>query len=78
MHHLCRPAVEETNVALRDFVQERWKGVLPVISGPRLRQLRFNELIYRDLLNIEGLPGPEESPLSSGPYHPPGPYGPQE
>ncbi len=63
MHKIRRPPVEETNVALRDFVQERWKGIVPIVAGEQLRQMRFNELILRDLLNVDHLPGPRSSEL---------------
>jgi glycerol-3-phosphate dehydrogenase len=45
-HSLHKPPVEEINVALRDFLQERWKGLLPILWGSQLRQERFDELIY--------------------------------
>jgi glycerol-3-phosphate dehydrogenase len=55
-----------TNAALHDFLQERWKGVRPVLWGQQLRQERLNELIYLNVLNAGHLPGPEESRLSPG------------
>ncbi len=64
-HRLRQPEVTGSNVALRDFLQERWKGLLPVLDRQQIRQSRLNELIYRDVLNAEGLPGPAESRLGS-------------
>lgn len=61
-------SVEATNVALRDFLQERWKGVRPVLWGQQLRQERFNELVYLNVLSADHLPGPGESRLSPGMY----------
>ena len=61
-------SVGNTNVALRDFLQERWKGVRPVLWGQQLRQERLNELIYLNVLNAGHLPGPEGSRLSPGFY----------
>jgi len=61
-------SVEETNVALRDFLEERWKGVLPVLWGKQLHQERFNELIYINVLNVDHLPGPRASRLATQPY----------
>ena len=61
-------SVEETNVALRDFLEERWKGVLPVLWGKQLQQERFNELIYLNVLNIDTLPGPKSSRLAAQSY----------
>ena len=55
----------QTNDALRDFLQERWKGLLPILWGQQLRQERLDELIYLDLLNADHLPGHGPSPLAS-------------
>ena len=68
MHSLRHPPVSETNVSLRDFLQERWKGNLPILWGQQLRQARFNELIYVDVLNITSLPGERASELASPEY----------
>jgi glycerol-3-phosphate dehydrogenase len=62
------PTPFETNLALRDFLQERWKGVHPVLWGQQLRQERLNELIYLNVLNADHLPGPVESRLSPSSY----------
>jgi glycerol-3-phosphate dehydrogenase len=42
---------------LLEFLQERWKGQAAVLAGQQLRQARLNELIYRDVLNADHLPG---------------------
>ena len=62
------PRVEETNVALRDFLQERWKGLLPVLWGQQLLQERLDELIYQSVLNADHLPGPGASPIGPENY----------
>lgn len=62
------PSILQTNLALRDFLQERWKGILPVLWGQQLRQERLNELVYINVLNAERLPGPVESRLSPEMY----------
>ncbi len=49
-------AVTATNLALRDFLEERWRGLTPVLWGDQLRQERFDELIYLGLLGIDQLP----------------------
>ncbi len=77
LHSLRKPGVEESNVALRDFLQERWKGLLPILWGQQLRQERLNELIYVSLLNAEGLPGPAQSRLAAELYDPPDTAAPQ-
>jgi glycerol-3-phosphate dehydrogenase len=51
VHALRRPAAGDSSRALSDFLQERWKGLWPVVKGDQLRQARLNELVYRDVLN---------------------------
>ncbi len=58
IHELRSPPVEDSNVALRDFLQERWKGLLPILWGSQLRQERLDELIHLSVLNVPDLPGP--------------------
>ena len=55
---LCKEAAErrEANKALVDFLQERWKGVTPVLWGQGLRQVGLNEGIYLGLLGLDKLP----------------------
>jgi glycerol-3-phosphate dehydrogenase len=53
LHMLRRPSVRESNTALLDFLQERWKGITPVLDGQHLRQMRLNELIYVSLLSVD-------------------------
>ncbi len=48
--------VSQTNLALRDFLQERWKGLLPILWGQQLKQERLDELIYLSILNADHLP----------------------
>ena len=63
--------VLDTNAALRDFLEERWKGLLPVLWGKQLQQERLNELIYLNVLNVNALPGAQASRLAAQPYAPP-------
>jgi glycerol-3-phosphate dehydrogenase len=65
-----RNEVSAVNVALRDFLQERWKGVMPVLWGAQLKQERLDELIYLSLLNVEQLPGEIASRLGPAIYEP--------
>lgn len=67
-HALRRPAVEETNVALRDFLQERWKGLTPILWGSQLKQERLDELIYLSVFNADHLPGATASRLGPALY----------
>ena len=53
------------NLLLRDFLQERWKGVVPILWGRQLKQERLDELIYLSLMNADHLPADSDcSPLS--------------
>ena len=45
------------NAALLDFLQERWKGVQPILHGDQLRQARLDDWIFQGLLGVEHLPG---------------------
>ena len=50
---------------LRDFLQERWKGVTPILWGRQLKQERLDQLIYLSLMNADHLPEPDlKSPLT--------------
>ena len=60
--------IEQTNLALRDFLQERWKGLLPILWGQQVRQERLDELIYLSVLNTDHLPGPVTGSLTTTPY----------
>jgi len=47
---------EAANRALLDFLQERWKGVQPILYGDQLRQARLDDWIFQGLLDVEHLP----------------------
>jgi glycerol-3-phosphate dehydrogenase len=46
----------ETNKALVDFLQARWKGMSTVLWGQHLRQMHLDEGIYLGLLGVDKLP----------------------
>jgi glycerol-3-phosphate dehydrogenase len=48
--------VASTNSALLEFLQERWKGLAPVMWGANLRQMELDLSLYRDLLGADRLP----------------------
>jgi len=50
------PPVADTNSALLEFLQERWKGLQPVMWGANLRQMELDLNIYRNLLGADRLP----------------------
>jgi glycerol-3-phosphate dehydrogenase len=45
-----------TNSALLEFLQERWKGLVPVMWGANLRQMELDLDLYRGLLGADRLP----------------------
>jgi glycerol-3-phosphate dehydrogenase len=47
--------------SLVDFLQERWKGMWPILYGDQLRQARLDDWIFQGLLDVEHLP--ESAPL---------------
>lgn len=67
-HELRDDPVEVTNVTLRDFLQERWKGLRPILWGQQLKQERLDELIYLSVLNADHLPGETASRLGPAMY----------
>ena len=67
-HQLQKLPIEQANVALRDFLQERWKGLLPILWGAQLKQERLDELIYLSVLNADHLPGEKASRLGPAMY----------
>ncbi|MCO6450134.1 MAG: anaerobic glycerol-3-phosphate dehydrogenase subunit A [Caldilineales bacterium] len=52
-------AFPSPNLLLRDFLQERWKGLTPILWGQQLKQARLDELIYLSLMNADRLPDAE-------------------
>ncbi len=47
--------IQHSNAALLHFLQERWKGLTPVLWGDQLRQARLDELIYVSLMGAHRL-----------------------
>jgi glycerol-3-phosphate dehydrogenase len=46
---------------LRQFLQERWKGLTAIAWGDQLRQARLDEIIYVDTLGVDLLPAPGQA-----------------
>jgi glycerol-3-phosphate dehydrogenase len=47
-------AEPDSNKVLKDFLEERWKGIRPVLWGDALRQEELVEGIYKGVFNLEG------------------------
>ena len=70
LHRLQKAANTSSGETTRDFLQERWKGMLPVLSGDQVRQQRLNELVAVDVLAVDLAPGEPLSHLKCDPYCP--------
>jgi glycerol-3-phosphate dehydrogenase len=70
LHGLDGLSAEQANGALLNFLQERWKGVWPILYGDQLRQARLDDWIFQGVLDVEHLPSPP-STLAPG-AQPPG------
>jgi glycerol-3-phosphate dehydrogenase len=44
------------NASLLAFLQERWKGVHPILYGDQVRQARLDDWIFQGLLGVQHLP----------------------
>jgi glycerol-3-phosphate dehydrogenase len=58
LHGLDGMSAEEANGALLGFLQERWKGMWPILYGDQLRQARLDDWIFQGVLDVEHLPSP--------------------
>jgi glycerol-3-phosphate dehydrogenase len=56
LHGVEQLDAAEANDSLRDFLQERWKGVWPILYGDQLRQARLDDWIFQGVLDVEHLP----------------------
>jgi glycerol-3-phosphate dehydrogenase len=60
LHQVREISSAVANRSLLDFLQERWKGVQPILYGDQLRQARMDDWIFQGVLDIAHLPGDEE------------------
>jgi glycerol-3-phosphate dehydrogenase len=56
LHGLDGIDTPTANAALLDYVEERWKGVWPILYGDQLRQARFDEWVFQGMLDVAHLP----------------------
>ena len=56
LHAVERLDSREANESLLAFLQERWKGVHPVLYGDQVRQARLDDWIFQGLLGVQHLP----------------------
>jgi glycerol-3-phosphate dehydrogenase len=67
LHAIDRLDGAEASAALLAFLQERWRGVWPILYGDQLRQARLDDWIFQGMLDVEHLDdattvAPEEEP----------------
>jgi glycerol-3-phosphate dehydrogenase len=63
LHAAQKQPASVANAALLRFLQERWKGVSPLLWGDQLRQARLDDWIFQGLLDVEHLPSPAPQPV---------------
>jgi glycerol-3-phosphate dehydrogenase len=56
LHQGMSLTAAEANRALLEFLQERWKGVQPLLHGDQLRQAWLDDWIFQGVLDVEHLP----------------------
>jgi glycerol-3-phosphate dehydrogenase len=56
LHQAAKLSADEANRALLEFLQERWKGVHPLLHGDQLRQAWLDDWIFQGVLDVEHLP----------------------
>jgi len=61
LHAVDRLDGAEAAESLRRFLEERWKGVWPILYGDQLRQARLDDWIFQGVLDVEHLPPGEEA-----------------
>ncbi len=56
LHHMKRLSAAEANEALVAFLEERWKGVYPLLHTDQLRQAWLDDWIFQGVLDVDHLP----------------------
>ncbi|HYZ20109.1 MAG TPA: anaerobic glycerol-3-phosphate dehydrogenase subunit GlpA [Gaiellaceae bacterium] len=56
LHAVERLDHRAANGSLLAFLQERWKGVHPILYGDQVRQARLDDWIFQGLLGVQHLP----------------------
>ena len=56
LHGVGRLDGAEATASLTSFLQERWKGMWPILYGDQLRQARLDDWIFQGLLGVQHMP----------------------
>ena len=62
LHQLKHLSAAEADQALMAFLEERWKGVYPLLHGDQLRQAWLDDWIFQGVLDVEHLPPTAQAP----------------
>jgi glycerol-3-phosphate dehydrogenase len=47
----------DSNEVLKGFLEERWRGIRPVLWGTALKEEELLESIYKGIFNLQGFKG---------------------
>ena len=53
LHGMGKEGHIDSNAQLKEFLEERWRGIRPVLWGDQLREHQFIEEIYLGILNLD-------------------------
>jgi glycerol-3-phosphate dehydrogenase len=53
LHAMDKVEATNSNAQLKGFLEERWKGIRPVLWGDQLREQQFIEEMYMGVLNLD-------------------------
>jgi glycerol-3-phosphate dehydrogenase len=70
LHEIDELSAEDANRALLDFLQERWKGIWPILYGDQLRQIRFDDWVFQGMLDVAHAPGAATAEAAAGAERP--------
>ncbi|MGH9247627.1 MAG: anaerobic glycerol-3-phosphate dehydrogenase subunit GlpA [Acidimicrobiales bacterium] len=62
LHGLERLSGPAAGRSLREFLQERWKGVQPILYGDQLRQARYDDWVFQGILDVAHTPTEPATP----------------
>ena len=68
LHKFKKQPINIINTSMLNFLDERWKGVKPILWGQQAKQERLNELIYKIILNTDHLIFHDDETFASIPY----------
>ncbi len=52
LYDLLKNGNKDINSLMSEFLEERWKGIQPVLWGDSLREFEYNYWIYQGLFNL--------------------------